>query len=56
MHRHAAHWERPDEFYPEHFDDEAVAKRDPSAYLPFGGGARACIGFKVFKLFLYYFY
>jgi len=41
------HFEKADEFYPEHFDEEAVKARDHHAYFPFGGGARACIGFKL---------
>jgi len=27
IHRQPQHWERPDEFYPEHFDEAAVASR-----------------------------
>lgn len=37
-------WERPDEFYPEHFTAERVAIRPRYAYFPFGGGPRHCIG------------
>ncbi len=44
LHRHPAYWERPEEFYPEHFAEEAVASRHPYAYIPFGGGPRTCIG------------
>lgn len=37
-------WERPDEFYPEHFAAERVAMRPRYGYFPFGGGPRHCIG------------
>lgn len=44
IHRHRDHWERPEQFEPERFLPEAVAKRDRLAYLPFGFGPRVCIG------------
>jgi len=37
-------WERPDQFYPEHFTPERVATRPRYGYFPFGGGPRHCIG------------
>jgi unspecific monooxygenase len=40
-HRHPACWEDPDAFRPERFLDKKV---DPYAWIPFGGGARRCIG------------
>ncbi len=41
----AQSWERPDDFYPEHFADlELAGKRHRHAYLPFGGGIHNCIG------------
>lgn len=43
-HRHPDYWERPEEFYPEHFAPEKVAARPRFAYFPFGGGPRQCIG------------
>lgn len=43
-HRHPEFWERPDEFYPEHFTPQAVEQRPRYAYLPFGAGQRICIG------------
>jgi cytochrome P450 len=37
-------WDAPEEFLPERFMDDAVKKRKPYTYLPFGGGKRSCIG------------
>jgi cytochrome P450 len=39
--RHPSFWSDPDAFQPERFLDKKV---DPYAWLPFGGGARRCIG------------
>jgi cytochrome P450 len=44
LHRHPDFWERPEEFYPEHFSAENVAQRPHHAYLPFSHGPRICIG------------
>lgn len=44
VHRDPKHWEKPNEFYPEHFLPEAVAKRHPYSYMPFSAGPRSCIG------------
>jgi len=44
IHRHPDHWERPNEFWPEHFTKERMKARHKYAYLPFGGGPRLCIG------------
>lgn len=41
-HRDPAIWEDPDDFKPERFGDGGT--RPPFAYVPFGGGPRACIG------------
>jgi cytochrome P450 len=41
MQRHPDFWEEPAAFKPERFLDK---KPDPYAWLPFGGGARRCIG------------
>lgn len=43
-HRDPQFWERPHEFYPEHFTKEAEEKRPRFAYAPYGGGERVCIG------------
>ena len=43
-HRHPEFWQKPMEFYPEHFDAAAVAQRPRYAYFPFGSGQRICIG------------
>lgn len=41
-HRDAEHWTEPDAFRPERF--ARGRKTPPFAYVPFGGGPRACIG------------
>jgi cytochrome P450 len=41
LHHNPAVWDAPHEFRPERFLDR---KPDPYAWLPFGGGARRCIG------------
>ncbi|MBS7790131.1 cytochrome P450 [Roseococcus sp. SDR] len=43
VHRHADHWEAPDEFRPARFLPDAPPPR-PFTYLPFGLGARHCVG------------
>ena len=37
-------WERPNEFYPEHFLNPAETERHKYAFFPFGGGLHNCIG------------
>jgi cytochrome P450 len=44
LHRNPAHWTEPERFDPSRFDPVRTTSRDPFAYLPFGGGPRACIG------------
>ena len=44
-HRHSELWERPNEFYPEHFlNAHANAGRSKYAFFPFGGGLHNCLG------------
>lgn len=43
-HRHPALWEKPNDFYPEHFLNSQADKRHKYAYFPFGGGLHNCIG------------
>ncbi len=43
-HRSAALWPDPRRFDPSRFEADAVAQRHRYAYLPFGGGPRACLG------------
>ncbi|MFF1547687.1 cytochrome P450 [Streptomyces sp. NPDC058291] len=43
-HRNPEQWADPESFDPERFGPEACAERDRSAYVPFGGGRRQCIG------------
>lgn len=44
LHRHRAIWDRPDTFDPSRFMPEARSEIPRFAYLPFGVGARTCIG------------
>ena len=44
MHRDPRYWERPQDFYPEHFSPEQEKERPRLAYMPFGAGPRMCIG------------
>ena len=44
LHRHPAHWHRPEAFEPDRFAAAAVAARHRFAYLPFSAGPRFCIG------------
>lgn len=45
IHRAPSVWgDDPERFDPERFTPEAEAARPPNTYLPFGTGARACIG------------
>ena len=43
-HHSPKYWDDPEEFKPERFMGEAMKKRKPYTYLPFGGGKRSCIG------------
>lgn len=43
-HRHPDFWEKPEQFYPEHFSTERSATRPRHAYMPFSSGPRICIG------------
>jgi cytochrome P450 len=44
LHRHPAFWEHPEQFDPERFTPARAVGRQHFAYVPFGGGPRACIG------------
>jgi thromboxane-A synthase/cytochrome P450 family 3 subfamily A len=48
LHRDPACWPDPLAFRPERWlpGGEALAARNPHAYMPFGGGARMCVGYK----------
>jgi cytochrome P450 len=43
-HHSPKYWDEPEAFRPERFMGEAMKKRKPYTYLPFGGGKRSCIG------------
>ena len=44
LHRKPQLWDNPERFDPERFTPERTAARPRFAYLPFGAGARICIG------------
>lgn len=44
LHRNPNYWKNPEVFNPENFSPESIAKHDKYQYLPFGAGARLCIG------------
>jgi cytochrome P450 len=43
LHRHLELWEKPNEFYPEHFK-QGNFQGKAFTYIPFGQGKRMCIG------------
>jgi cytochrome P450 len=44
LHRNKSHWLEPHQFDPSRFATPGPTRRHPYAYLPFGAGARHCIG------------
>ena len=44
LHRHPAYWPNPEGFDPERFAPGREAERPRFAYVPFGAGARQCLG------------
>ena len=44
MHRHRRFWDAPNSFVPERFEGPARRHFAHGAYIPFGGGRRACLG------------
>jgi cytochrome P450 len=52
MHRNQAYWPEPERFDPGRFLDERQKQITPDMYLPFGVGARACIGNSLTELIM----
>ncbi|XP_042888422.1 cytochrome P450 2L1-like [Penaeus japonicus] len=55
-HRDPTYWEKPDEFYPEHFLDpegRLITKKD--GFLPFSSGRRQCLGESLARMELFLF-
>ncbi|NDY91201.1 cytochrome P450 [Ideonella livida] len=44
IHRHRRYWERPDEFDPDRYLDDAGRAASAQAFLPFSLGPRVCVG------------
>ncbi|XP_073970457.1 cytochrome P450 4c3-like [Rhodnius prolixus] len=44
LHKNRDIWSHPNEFYPEHFLPEEIAKRPKGSYIPFSLGPRGCPG------------
>lgn len=43
-HRYPGVWAEPEQFQPERFHPDQIGQRPKSAYIPFSGGARICLG------------
>lgn len=55
-HRDPTYWERPNEFYPEHFlDDQGQVLTKKEGFLPFSLGRRQCLGESLAKMELFIF-
>nr|QST15075.1 CYP370C6 protein [Diaphanosoma celebensis] len=55
IHHSPEYWEKPDEFYPEHFLDDDGLLTNPEAFIPFSTGKRSCLGESLAKMELFLF-
>jgi cytochrome P450 len=44
LHRNPEHWDKPNDFYPERWQEKHGGARHRFAYMPFGMGPRVCLG------------
>ncbi|XP_061098643.1 cytochrome P450 2F5-like [Conger conger] len=56
VHRDTNHWEKPDQFYPQHFLDEQGKFVKREAFMPFSAGRRICIGESLARMELFLFF
>ncbi|XP_030303874.1 cytochrome P450 2K6 isoform X2 [Calypte anna] len=54
--RDKSHWEKPDNFYPEHFLDSEGKFVKKEAFIPFSAGRRSCAGETLAKMELFLFF
>ncbi|KAJ8410184.1 hypothetical protein AAFF_G00201650 [Aldrovandia affinis] len=56
VHRDKDHWEKPDEFHPQHFLNEQGKFVKREAFMPFSAGRRVCVGEALARMELFLFF